>query len=97
MVKGNREQVQKVTLYCAVCEATIEKDSWSVLLKIQMELICDLYMREPLNVGDSFTCNFYKTSEDPSIEHYASFAPIGNRIPDFHLPQFFAQAIIVSD
>jgi len=96
-VKGNREQVQKVTSYRAVCEATIEKDSWNVLLKIPMELICDLYKREPLNVGDSFTCNFYKISEDPSIEHYASFAPIDSRIPDFHLPQYFAQAIIVTE
>ncbi|HBA63413.1 MAG TPA: hypothetical protein DCZ20_06120, partial [Lachnospiraceae bacterium] len=29
------------------------------------------------------------------IEHYASYAPISAPEPDFHLPEFFAKAILV--
>lgn len=94
-VKGNREKLNDVTAHRAICQATLEEDSWHVTLKIPMELICDVYKIEPLGIGDSFTCNFYKISEDSTIEHYASFAPIDNPKPDFHLPQFFAKAIIV--
>ena len=96
-VKGNRESVNTLTSYCTSCDAYMEEDSWNVLLKIPMELICDLYSIKPLRKDDIFTCNFYKISEDASIEHYASYAPIDNPIPDFHLPQFFAKAIIVSN
>jgi len=96
-VKGKRKNVNYFTSCRAFCEATIEDNSWNVLLKIPMELICDLYKIEPLTIGDSFTCNFYKISEDPSIEHYSSFAPIDSKKPNFHLPQLFAKAIIVSN
>ncbi len=94
-VKGNREQVNNLTAYRTYCEAFIEENSWNVLLMIPMELICELYQVKPFDIGDSFTCNFYKISEDVSIEHYASFAPIDSLKPDFHLPQFFTKAIIV--
>ncbi|GAA4654579.1 hypothetical protein GCM10023142_17170 [Anaerocolumna aminovalerica] len=92
---GNRKRVKEITELRAVCTAKKEKDSWSILLKIPMELICDVYKIPSLKPGDQFTCNFYKISEDPSIEHYGSFAPITNPKPNFHLPQFFANAKIM--
>ncbi len=90
----SRKWMNELTSYRADCEATIQEDSWSVLLRIPMELICDLFHIEPLKTGDRLTCNFYKISEDPSIEHYASYAPIVNETPNFHLPEFFGEAII---
>ena len=38
------------------------------------------------------SCNFYKISEDPSIEHYAAFSPLLSDAPDFHRPEFFEKA-----
>lgn len=91
---GNRRAVKECTPWRACCEAVREEEQWSVLLRIPMELICDLYGRAPLAVGDTFTCNFYKISEDPVLEHYASCYPIISPVPNFHLPEFFGHAII---
>jgi hypothetical protein len=90
----NRIKLSQLTEICASCSAKIEEGSWSINLVIPMELICNLYHISPLHKGDSFTCNFYKISEDPSIEHYASFAPIDSLKPNFHLPEFFETAVI---
>jgi len=78
----------------AMCEAKLEEVSWQVILKIPMELICELYQIKPLQQGDSFTCNFYKLCETPGFEHYASYAPIRSEKPNFHLPEFFEKAVI---
>lgn len=94
-VKPNRKRVCQITSSHALCEAKIEEASWSVLLRVPMELICELYQIAPLKKGDHFTCNFYKISEDPSIEHYASYSPIVSEKPNFHLPEFFGDAVIV--
>ncbi|SHO48396.1 carbohydrate-binding family 9-like protein [Anaerocolumna xylanovorans] len=90
-----RKFINEYTGLRALCETNIEKDRWTVLLKIPMELTCSLYGREPLQSGDSFTCNFYKICETPEYEHYASFAPIISEKPNFHLPEFFKEAVIV--
>lgn len=93
-VKPNRKRIRDLTDLRASCDVRIDENSWNAVLKVPMELICDIYNIKPLGKGDSFTCNFYKICEDPSIEHYASFSPINNPTPNFHLPQFFAKAII---
>ena len=77
-----------------ICEAMLEEDSWEIVLRIPMELICSMYQIKPLQPGDSFTCNFYKICEAPEFEHYASYAPINSEKPNFHLPEFFEKAII---
>lgn len=92
---GNRKRVNEITHFTGICTAKKDKETWSILLKLPMELICDVYNIPPLKSGDQFTCNFYKISEDPSIEHYGSFAPITYPKPNFHLPQFFANAKIM--
>ncbi|MDF2484556.1 MAG: hypothetical protein K0R46_724 [Herbinix sp.] len=91
----SRKSLSSLTAIKASCEAMIEPDSWEVLLKIPMELICSMYEIKPLQQGDSFTCNFYKICEASGLEHFASHAPINSDIPNFHLPEFFTQAIIV--
>lgn len=90
-----RKKLKEITAYHAECTADIvDKISWSVLLKIPKELICEIYGKKCLSSGDIFTCNFYKISEDPRIEHYASYAPVESPTPNFHLPNCFARAII---
>ncbi len=90
----NRKFLRQLTPLEASCEAQIEEDSWSILLRVPMKLICKLYDIEPLSRGDRFTCNFYKISEDPTIEHYASYAPVDNPVPNFHLTEYFGEAVI---
>ncbi|ROR27388.1 cellulose/xylan binding protein with CBM9 domain [Mobilisporobacter senegalensis] len=94
-INRNRKKIKDLISYSAVCEANIYDSRWQVLLKIPMSLICELYKSEPLKSGDVFSCNFYKISEDPLIEHYASYAPIKSKIPNFHLPVFFDKAVIL--
>lgn len=92
---GTRKSLTSLSTVKASCEAIIEDTTWNVLLKIPMELICSMYTIKPLQQGDSFTCNFYKVCEASGIEHYASHAPINSDTPNFHLPEFFTQAIVV--
>lgn len=91
-----RKDLKEFTPFKAICEAKIEEDSWNVLLKIPMELVCDIYQIEPLKEGDGFTCNFYKTSDEPAIQHYASYSPIDNPTPNFHLPVYFGKVMITN-
>lgn len=79
----------------AVCEADIKEDSWSVLLKIPTGLIVRFFGGEPLQSGDSFTCNFYKICQTSEQEHYGSFAPVVSEKPNFHLPEFFQRAVVI--
>jgi hypothetical protein len=92
-VKGNRKKLKEVSPYHAECTVSLDENSWSVVLKVPMELIYDVYGKS-LQEGDIFTCNFYKISEDPSIEHYISYSPIDSSVPDFHRPDDFATAVI---
>lgn len=41
------------------------------------------------------SCNFYKLSEDPAIEHYGSMAPVNLPAPNFHNTDFFVKAKII--
>lgn len=75
-------------------KAVIEPDRWSVELLIPQRMLKRVGGIADLTAGSVFFCNFYKISEDPAIEHYAAFNPIQSETPNFHLPQYFAQAVI---
>ena len=36
-----------------------------------------------------------KISEAADIEHYAAYAPITSPVPSFHMPEYFAEAVLV--
>jgi len=74
--------------------ATIEPDRWTAELLVPLPLL-ERHGIRPMNAGDTFFCNFYKISEDPTIQHYAAFCPIPTETPNFHLPTHFARAVIV--
>lgn len=79
--------------YDELCSsARIEDNRWIAEFKIPVSILERIYGRVALNRGDTFTCNFYKISEDASIEHYASYSPILTSIPSFHLTEYFATA-----
>ncbi len=85
------EQVRRDLL----CEANILENCWSVRLTLPLTLVRSLYPKVTLDCGSHFTCNFYKIKESKGLTHFASFAPIPVPEPNFHLPEYFAQASIL--
>jgi hypothetical protein len=92
--RKNREFLTDEEYAMTGVKAKIGPESWSaewlVPLRV-LERVCGIAGFE---AGDSFFCNFYKISENPGIEHYAAYSPIQNETPNFHLPQYFAKAVI---
>lgn len=78
------------------CEARILEDRWEISLRLPLTILEEVYGPLDLGEGSSFTCNFYKISENKDIEHYASYSPLETETPSFHLPEFFAEAVIVA-
>ena len=78
------------------CRAQVREHAWSVRLTIPLSLITGVYPGLSLHTDSMFTCNFYKIKESESRTHFASFAPIQAPEPNFHLPEYFAQARILS-
>lgn len=77
------------------CHARIDEHSWSIRLVVPASLIAFVYPEYTLAKGSSLTCNFYKIKESEGLTHFASFSPIASPAPDFHLPEFFAEAHII--
>lgn len=78
------------------CEAQIREHSWSIRLTLPLSLITAIYPGLVLHINSMFTCNFYKIKESEGRTHFASFAPVSSPEPNFHLPEYFAQAQILS-
>lgn len=67
-------------------------DCWKLTFHLPLSLLEQIYGITKSSLPDTFSCNFYKISEDPSIEHYAAFSPLLSDTPDFHRPEFFEKA-----
>ena len=78
------------------CSACREEGRWCANIHLPIAILEHVYGPLTLKEGSSFSCNFYKISEKKEIEHYASYSPILTDIPSFHLPEYFAQAVIVA-
>ncbi len=76
------------------CKAERFEDYWTVSTWIPETIIHNYYPTASFQEGFAFRCNFFKISETPEIEHYASAYPIDSPEPNFHLPEFFGTAII---
>ncbi len=97
--KGDRSFISDLReSYSAICQVSIEENKWSVLLRIPLELINELYMSDAITdmmkAGGIISFNLYKISEDKEEEHYisSSFIPVDK--PDFHLPEYFMTGIV---
>lgn len=77
----------------SLCHRTELHDTyWKLEFHLPLTLLNKIYGITGFRPSDTFTCNFYKISEDPAIEHYAAFSPIQSDSPDFHRPEYFALA-----
>lgn len=77
------------------CESTVLEDRWSVDLRIPLSLISAYFPNISLGENSRFHLNFYKLAEGEERTHFASFAPIHSPTPNFHLPEYFADAVII--
>ena len=71
-------------------EASLCGDFWKVHFRLPLSLLKKIYGITGFQPEDCFSCNFYKISEDPDIEHYSAFSPVLTTTPDFHRPEYFA-------
>ena len=76
--------------------AQIEEDRWSISLYIPLTVLESIYGPLSLEKGSRFTCNFYKICETAGKEHYASWSPVLTEEPDFHCPEYFGTAKLIS-
>ena len=76
------------------CQAEIAKDRWTADIRIPICVLEHIYGPLTFQAGDVISCNFYKISETKDVEHYAAYAPILSSTPSFHLPEYFASAIL---
>lgn len=90
--RNNRKFISAEQLELSACTAEIDENFWAVSFLLPKELLDMLGVWNKVEDGDTFYCNFYKISENPSIEHYASYSPIDSDVPNFHLPVNFARA-----
>lgn len=76
------------------CRAEIAEDCWTADIRIPICVLEHIYGPLTFQSGDVISCNFYKISETKDVEHYAAYAPILSSIPSFHLPEYFASAML---
>lgn len=78
------------------CKAEVGEEQWNVSLMIPIEILEYIYGELNLKEGAKFTCNFYKICETKENEHYASYKYVESKNPNFHLPEYFAEAVITA-
>lgn len=93
--RQNRTLLSKELRETLTLQTAVEKDVWRIRMFLPLSLIRTFYPGLALDVGSTFTCNFYKIKESEGRTHFASFAPIQAPEPNFHLPEYFASAQIV--
>jgi hypothetical protein len=94
--RKGREPLLPEEMAATGVRAWLRPGGWATEFLVPMSLIARLAGIGEFRPGDFFFCNFYKISENPEIEHYLAFSPIGSEKPNFHLPRFFARAVVQS-
>lgn len=75
-------------------KSVIDEEGWTMSMLVPEDFLGNVCGFSPDGCGKEMYCNFYKISEDPDVEHYGSFSPIESEKPNFHLPVYFAKAIM---
>lgn len=92
--RKNRSFLPEEVYRQAAPRAFVGEDSWKIQVLFPEKFLQEISGVEIGKPGTKFYCNFYKISETPEIEHYGCYAPIENDTPNFHLPQYFAEAVV---
>ena len=92
--RKNRKFITDEQYEMAECKAEIKEDRWSLEVLFPEPFLNGVCNFTEIKEGKTFYCNFYKIAMSEDIEHYGSYSPIESETPNFHLPVFFAEAVI---
>ena len=92
--RKERQPLPKDLREACNCRCQILENCWKLKLLVPLEVIEYVYKKNEFHSGDSFKCNFYKISEVQEPVHFGSYTEIKSEKPDFHLPEYFAEAVI---
>lgn len=79
------------------CSAQVGQENWSITLLIPLSLIFSYCGRSASQPGERIRMNFYKIAEGSIHTHFASYSPIIHPVPNFHLPEYFADGILTEN
>jgi len=63
--------------------------TWTIEYRIPLAILETYCKVERPRPGVVWRANFYKCGDETSHPHWLTWSVVGNRTPDFHLPQFF--------
>lgn len=92
--KIDRTYLRELGLEHPKVNLTETSEFWEIQYVISLTLIKALYGKCIFHKGDIIKCNFYKCGDLTPKPHFGCFAPITWEVPNFHLPQFFADIIV---
>ena len=75
-------------------EVMLNGNGWGFELKIPLCFISKVFGKTSFSSGSKLKGNFFKIGGENAPEHYGSMTSIIAPVPDFHLPQFFADLVI---
>ncbi len=94
--RWNRTFLTREQLAMTGVKAVVEQNRWYVEVLFPEAYLNEICSFEEIKKGGSFRCNFYKICEKEGFEHFGSYSLIESETPDFHLPVYFAEAVLVS-
>lgn len=74
---------------------SILEDRWEITLLFPQSVLTEYFPDFNPQAGTKIRLNFFKLAEGDEMTHFASYAPIQSPKPDFHLPQFFADGVLL--
>ncbi len=92
--KTNRTYIKDFGVEQPQVDLIETSEFWEIQYIIPFALIKALYGKCTFHKGDVIKCNFYKCGDLTPQPHFGCFAPVKWDVPNFHLPQFFADIIL---
>lgn len=92
--KADRTCIKDLGVEPPQVKLTETSEFWEIQYVIPFTLIKSLYGKSAFYKGDVIKCNFYKCGDLTPQPHFGCSAPIKWDLPNFHLPQFFADIIL---
>jgi len=67
---------------------------WQVRFILPYELLAAIFGLKRAGPLNAIRCNFYKCGDKLKRPHWGSWSPVLTERPDFHRPEYFAEAVI---
>ncbi len=90
--KKNRNPLPPMIADACEIKTTTDLHHWMVTMYLPLNILTQIPYFKQWTLEKPVYFNAYKLCEKPGdfLEHYASYAPIQTKSPDFHQPRYFA-------